>query len=147
MVKDLNSAILVKQILDFHSTEGIGLVCNTVELTAFFFCLDVNSGIPLMHHRWSSTGFTFLLSFFFFPSHPLQSSHFSYLALSFWQGANDSWFEIVQAAFQPLQIFMFRERKRRRVKGKKRYGLFLFCWSLWFHLYGVILKHFKRKKS
>lgn len=130
MVKDLHSAILLNLILVVLLYAVFILQraqTSLVELIAFFFCLDVNSGIPLMHHRWSSLGFTFLLSFFFH-SHPLQSSHFSYLALSFWQGANDSRFKIVHAAFKPAQIFMQSERERersRREKRKQRYVFFI----------------------
>lgn len=82
MVKDLNTATLLNQIsvvllhslmednvqyADFYLTDGIDiwqLVCDTAELIAFFYCLDVNSRIPPVHHRWSSSGFTFLLSCF-----------------------------------------------------------------------------------
>lgn len=97
MVKDLNSAILLNQIsiallhslmednaqyADFYLTDVIDLwqlVCDTAELIAFFYSLDVNSGIPPVHHRWSSLGFTFLLSFFvshFIKSPTLAILHF-----------------------------------------------------------------------
>ncbi len=122
MVKDLHSAILLNLILVVLQYAVFILqtaYTSLVELIAFFFRLDVNSGIPLIHHRWPSSGFTFLLSFFFH-SHPLQSSHFSYLALSFWQRANDSRFKIVHAAFHPAQIFMHRERERERERVEEK---------------------------
>lgn len=82
MVKDLISAILLNQIsvvqlhllmedtaqyadfLSYKWHRPLWQLCDIAELIAFFSCLDVNSGIPPVHHRWSSSGFTFLLSFF-----------------------------------------------------------------------------------
>ncbi len=71
MVKDLHGAILLNLILVVLQYAVFILqtaYTSLVELIAFFFCLDVNSGIPLMHHRWPSSGFTFFLSFTHTPS-------------------------------------------------------------------------------